>query len=315
MPVFLLALSCAVKGQSSRNCIRLQRAFAPLSGPYPQGLLHGRDEDLAVAHGAGPGRMLEGPHHPGDQLVRHHQLDFHFRHQVHLILGAAIHLGVSLLAAHSLHLAEGEAGHPGIDQSFLHRVDLEGLDDGLDLFHVPTALAVMTLLGRGDPRRAGGAPLLRSCRSRFATEVPPAVRSVAARRSAREPCLDQRLQGSRGAGQKRRVARSKRHSCRDPSSACKGTYGSKPRHPNGPETRSPRVQFSSDKSGGEGGRRDNTVAAQSPAREAGEPSPVPAAWRCSPKVRGANSSPCAIWRWLRTTTGPSPSRGGYAPRP
>jgi len=106
------------------------------------------------------------------------------------------------------------------------------------------------------------------------------------------PC-DRRLQAPRGAGQKRRAARSKRHSCRDPSCACKGTYGSKRGHPNGHETRSPRVQFSSDKSGGEGGRRDNTVAAHSSRSRGGRALAASSVSRVEPPVRSRRGVPCS----------------------
>ena len=52
------------------------------------------------------------------------------------IFGAAVELGVALLAAEALHFRHGDAGHAHIVKRVLDVVELERLDDGFDLLHV-----------------------------------------------------------------------------------------------------------------------------------------------------------------------------------
>src|SRR5690606_5450822 len=52
------------------------------------------------------------------------------------VLGAAIELGVALLAAEALDLGDGDALHADGRERLADFVELEGLDDGGDEFHV-----------------------------------------------------------------------------------------------------------------------------------------------------------------------------------
>ena len=74
-------------------------------------------------------------------LVGQHDLDLHLGQEVDDVFGAAIELGVALLAAEALGLGDGDALQPDFLQRLLHLVELERLDDGFDLFHDDDSLA------------------------------------------------------------------------------------------------------------------------------------------------------------------------------
>src|SRR5262245_28756647 len=115
--------------------VRSQCALVPLSRANAHGCVHGMHEDLAVADVAGLGRARE---HGGDlvhETVGHHDLDLDLGEEVHRVLASAVELRVSLLPAEAPDLRDRHADDPDAGQSFLHVVELEGLDDGLDLLH------------------------------------------------------------------------------------------------------------------------------------------------------------------------------------
>jgi hypothetical protein len=62
-------------------------------------------------------------------------LDLHLGQEVDHVLGAAVQLGVALLAAETLHLGHGQAGHADLGQRLANLFELEGFDDGGDLLH------------------------------------------------------------------------------------------------------------------------------------------------------------------------------------
>src|ERR1700693_743054 len=112
-----------------------ERVFAALAGADADRVLDGDDEDLSVSDVARLRGREDGLHHPPDQIVRDHHLDLDLRHQVHLVFGAAVQLGVALLPSHSLHLADGQAGDAQLVERVLDRVEFERLHDRLDQFH------------------------------------------------------------------------------------------------------------------------------------------------------------------------------------
>ena len=71
----------------------------------------------------------------GASVVLDEDLELHLRHEVDRVLGAAVHLGVTALAAEALHLGDGEPLHAEILHGGLHVVELERLDDRYDEFH------------------------------------------------------------------------------------------------------------------------------------------------------------------------------------
>ena len=70
-----------------------------------------------------------------DLRVVGEDLDLHLRHEVHGVLGAAVHLGVTGLAPEALHLGDGDAVDAGALERLLHLVELERLDDCSDQLH------------------------------------------------------------------------------------------------------------------------------------------------------------------------------------
>jgi hypothetical protein len=73
-------------------------------------LLDGGDEDLAVADLAGAGAALTmASMHRSTVVVADHDLDLHLGQEVDDVLGAAVELGVALLAAEALDLGDGQA--------------------------------------------------------------------------------------------------------------------------------------------------------------------------------------------------------------
>ena len=62
-------------------------------------------------------------------------LDLHLRQEVDDIFGAAVELGMALLAPEALGLDDGDALEPDLLQRLLHLIELERLDDGLDFLH------------------------------------------------------------------------------------------------------------------------------------------------------------------------------------
>ena len=70
-----------------------------------------------------------------EQVVGEHDLDLHLGQEVDDVFGAAIELGVALLAAEALGLGDGDALQADLLQRLLHFVELERLDDRFDLFH------------------------------------------------------------------------------------------------------------------------------------------------------------------------------------
>ena len=110
-------------------------AFSWILCPDPNCFFDIGDEDFAVADAAGlsgPADRFDGFF---DHVVAEHNLDFHLGEKIHDVFGATIKFGVSLLPAKTLGFGHGDALQPHLLQSFLHFVELEGFDDGLDLLH------------------------------------------------------------------------------------------------------------------------------------------------------------------------------------
>src|SRR4029079_12286603 len=107
--------------------MELDRVRAAVAGPNANRLLDIGHEDLAVADAAGAGRLRDGFHHIVDQAVLDNDLDLHLWQEVDYIFGAAVELGMALLAAKTLHLGDGYAGDAGVMKGVLHVVELERL--------------------------------------------------------------------------------------------------------------------------------------------------------------------------------------------
>ena len=68
-------------------------------------------------------------------VVAHDELDLDLGQEVDDVLGAAIQLGVALLAAEALDLGHRQARDADLGQRLAHFVELERLDDRFDLLH------------------------------------------------------------------------------------------------------------------------------------------------------------------------------------
>src|SRR5205807_2521562 len=125
--------------------------FVSLARPDAYRLVDGSDEDLAVTDLAG----FSGPDNGFDHCIhpvrRHRDLDADFRKKIHGVFGAAVNLGVALLAAVALDLARGHSVHADGDQRIADLVQLEWLDDGNDQFH---ECVLSRVSGLGDRRRS-----------------------------------------------------------------------------------------------------------------------------------------------------------------
>src|SRR5260370_1637821 len=94
-----------------------------------------RHEDLAVADAAGMGRGADRLDGFLDHLILDDQLDLHLGQEVDDVFGAAIQLGMALLAAEALGFQHRDALQPDLVQRVFDLVELEGLDDRFDLLH------------------------------------------------------------------------------------------------------------------------------------------------------------------------------------
>ena len=68
-------------------------------------------------------------------VVGHDDFDLHFGHEVDGVLGAAIHLGVSLLTAEAAHFGDRHSLKSLLGESVLHVFELEVADDRFDFLH------------------------------------------------------------------------------------------------------------------------------------------------------------------------------------
>src|SRR5690606_7694533 len=108
---------------------------AALAGPDADHVLERVDEALAVADPTGVGRLHDGPADLVDHVLAAGDLELDLGQEVADVLGAAVELGVALLAPEALHLRHRHALHTDALQGLLHLVQLERLDDRLDLAH------------------------------------------------------------------------------------------------------------------------------------------------------------------------------------
>src|SRR5882672_7897635 len=105
------------------------------AGPYTDDLVHGGDENLAVADlscaGIGGDRFNDRVHHFG----AHGDFDFDLGKEIYGVFRAAIDFRMSLLAPVALDLTDGHALNAKRRQRFAYFVELERLDDSRDEFH------------------------------------------------------------------------------------------------------------------------------------------------------------------------------------
>src|SRR6185503_268236 len=98
------------------------------------------DKDLPVPDPAGLRSTADRLDGFFDHVVAQNNFDLHLGQEIHHVLGAAIELGVPLLAPEALGLEDGDPLQPDFLESFFHLVELERLDDRLELLHASLCL-------------------------------------------------------------------------------------------------------------------------------------------------------------------------------
>src|SRR5882762_7821561 len=113
----------------------------PLPGANPDHGVDGADPHLAVTDLSGTRGLDDDIHHLVDGGIIDHDLYPHLRHEVDGILGAAVHLGVTLLAAVPLNLADGHSENARLFEAGLDVFERERFDDRSNQFHIPHSSA------------------------------------------------------------------------------------------------------------------------------------------------------------------------------
>src|SRR5664280_1789733 len=96
----------------------------PFACAHPDDLLHREDPDLPVTDLAGAGGFDDGGGHLLHPGVVDEDLEPDLRHELDLVLGSPVDLGVASLATEALGLGQGQAVDPEGLQTLLHIVEL-----------------------------------------------------------------------------------------------------------------------------------------------------------------------------------------------
>ena len=76
-------------------------------------------------------------------VCRQYDFDFHLGQKIHHIFGPAVKFGMALLTTKTLDLNHTQPLNAHILQRFFHFIELEGFDDGFDLFHIGLLFAIL----------------------------------------------------------------------------------------------------------------------------------------------------------------------------
>src|SRR5580658_872951 len=114
----------------------LQGGFSTIVVPYPYSLRHVVNKYFAVADLAGARGGSQGLKQLLATRIADHDFDFQLRQQIHGVFASPIDFFVAFLPAMPAHFTDGHAVHAYARQRFLHFVQLEWLDYGLDFFHI-----------------------------------------------------------------------------------------------------------------------------------------------------------------------------------
>src|SRR5690606_23844959 len=132
---------------------RSDRDGAAVAGPHPDDLLDRDDPDLAVPDAAGLRGLDDRAAHQGDVLVLDEGLAAGPRDEVDGVLGAAVDLGVPVLAAVAAGLGDRHALDPDARERLADVAQPVGLDHCGDELHEPTFSSELT--GAGAASRGG----------------------------------------------------------------------------------------------------------------------------------------------------------------
>ena len=114
---------------------RSDGVVAGFLGADADGLLDGKDEDLAVSDLAGLCLGHDGVRDPVGEVIAHDDFQPDLWQEVDRVFTSPIHLGMTLLAAEALDLGYGHALDADFHQALLHFLELEGFNDSYDEFH------------------------------------------------------------------------------------------------------------------------------------------------------------------------------------
>src|SRR6266516_7768698 len=118
-----------------RQWQNLERVAVGFAGPDPQRVIDRRHEYLAVADLTGAGTRGDDVNRLFGEVRRDRDFDSELGQKIHDIFGAAIDLGVALLAAVPLDLGHGHAGNPDRGEGLAYLVKLEWFDNGDNELH------------------------------------------------------------------------------------------------------------------------------------------------------------------------------------
>ena len=121
---------------------RLERVGVGFSGANANRLLQRQHEDLAIADLAGLGGVGNGLHRLIDLVGRYRYLDLELGQEADGLFGAAVDLGVALLAAVSLDFRHGQPLQAELHQGVPDLIQFVGFDDGHHDFHGEFPLVV-----------------------------------------------------------------------------------------------------------------------------------------------------------------------------
>src|SRR5690606_6712611 len=136
------------RDKGSPLLIRLQGLRSAFAGPHADHRVDRPRPDLAGADLAGVGGLDDGVVDLLVVVLLDADLDPDLGHQVHLVLGAAVDLGVAALPAVPARLAHRHALDAGLLQRRLDVVELERLDDRGDEPHASTFFSLGCAAGR-----------------------------------------------------------------------------------------------------------------------------------------------------------------------
>jgi hypothetical protein len=105
------------------------------ASPYSDGFFYIGHEYLAIANSPGLGCAPDSVNRFFQHIVAEYDFNFNFGEKIDHIFGTPIKFGMPFLAAKTLGLSDSDALQADFLQSFLHFVELERLDNGLDFFH------------------------------------------------------------------------------------------------------------------------------------------------------------------------------------
>ena len=114
---------------------KLERLRTAFIRSDPDRFFHFRDENLSITDLSSPRGAQDCIDGALCAIVRHHHLEFHFRQEIHRVLGATINFAVTFLPTKAFDLTQSHSLHPHCHERFFYRLGFKGLDDSFDFLH------------------------------------------------------------------------------------------------------------------------------------------------------------------------------------